>query len=103
MAPVGNFDQPILHGLCTMGHATRQVINGVASGDSTKLKSIKAHFPSPVYPGETIETSVWIDKTNPHVVIFTARVVERNVVVLSNTLAEFSCKLSPSIQDKAKL
>jgi acyl dehydratase len=42
-------------------------------------------FSSPVYPGETIRTEMWLDGSN---VSFRARVVERDVVVLNNGLAE---------------
>ena len=42
-------------------------------------------FSSPVYPGETIRTEVWVDG---NVVSFRARAVERDVVVLNNGRAE---------------
>ncbi|KAJ2287070.1 hypothetical protein IW139_005826, partial [Coemansia sp. RSA 353] len=54
------------------------------------LKSVKARFSSPVLPGETLETSVWADKSNPKKVLFQVRVVERDVIAISNAAVEFS-------------
>ncbi|OMJ17253.1 Peroxisomal hydratase-dehydrogenase-epimerase [Smittium culicis] len=90
MAAKGNFKDPILHGLCSMGFASRHLVNGMAGGDPSKLRSLKVRFSSPVYPGETIQTNMWIDKSNPNRVLFSAKVVERDITVISNAVAEFS-------------
>jgi acyl dehydratase len=50
-------------------------------GDPKRIASIETRFSSPVYPGETIRTEIWLDGS---VASFRARVVERDVVVLNN-------------------
>ena len=47
-------------------------------------KSLQVRFSSPVFPGETIRTEMWLDGGR---VSFRARAVERDVVVLNNGLA----------------
>ncbi|OLY79613.1 Peroxisomal hydratase-dehydrogenase-epimerase [Smittium mucronatum] len=89
MAAKGNFKEPILHGLCTMGFASRHLVNGMAGGDPSKLKAIKVRFSSPVYPGETLQTNMWIDRSDPSRVLFSSKVVERNITVITNAVAEF--------------
>ena len=48
---------------------------------------MQARFSSPVYPGETIRTEMWLQGG---VVSFRARVVERDVVVLNNGRAQLA-------------
>ncbi|OMJ28295.1 Peroxisomal hydratase-dehydrogenase-epimerase, partial [Smittium culicis] len=97
IAAKGNFKEPILHGLCTLGFSCRHLVNEMACGDARKLKALRARFSSPVYPGETIQTSMWIDKSNKNRVLFSAKVVERDVTVISNAFAEFSGPLKAAI------
>lgn len=100
MSKMGGFKTPILHGLCTYGHAARHVVELAAKGDATKLSSLKARFSAPVVPGETLETSVWADMENPHRCLFQVRVVERDLIAISNAAAEFSGPISISNQAK---
>lgn len=74
------FKQPILHGLCTMGVATRALFHQFCGGDVARFKSVRVRFSSPCYPGETVETLMWQDGANR--VLFQARIKERNVVVI---------------------
>lgn len=53
------FSKPILHGLCTFGHAARAMIDVAAGGDSDRLLEIEGRFSKPVLPGETLKTRVW--------------------------------------------
>ena len=85
MARAGGFDRPILHGLATYGIAGWAITKSVCSGDSAAVQSLDVRFSSPVYPGETIRTEIWVDGK---VVSFRARAVERDVVVLNNGRAE---------------
>jgi acyl dehydratase len=55
----GGFDQPILHGLCTFGFATRAIVKGLLKGDGTHLREFKARFSSSVLPGDIITTQGW--------------------------------------------
>ncbi|KAJ2726074.1 hypothetical protein GGI07_000857 [Coemansia sp. Benny D115] len=90
MSKLGGFKTPILHGLCTFGHAARHVVRLAAADEPARLRSIKARFSTPVLPGETLETSVWADRESPNRVFFQVRVVERDVIAISNAAAEFS-------------
>lgn len=71
--------RPILHGLCTLGMATRAAIDTLCGGDSNRMKSLSVRFSKPVYPGETIQTEFFGEGDT---VRFRARVLERDVVVL---------------------
>jgi len=55
----GGFDQPILHGLCTYGFATRAIVNERLAGDVARLKEFSARFSDVVYPGDTLTTEGW--------------------------------------------
>jgi len=68
-----------LHAEPAIGHAAgfeRPILHGLA-----RLASFDVRFSSPVYPGETIRTEMWVDDK---VVSFRARVLERDTVVLNN-------------------
>ncbi|CDW97412.1 hypothetical protein [Sporisorium scitamineum] len=69
-AQVGGFDKPILHGLCSFGISGKHVFREFGA-----YKDIKVRFTGHVFPGETLETSMWKEGNK---VIFTTRVVERD-------------------------
>jgi acyl dehydratase len=56
---LAGFPKPILHGLCTYGVAGRALVAELGGGDATKITAIGARFTSPVFPGETLSTSIW--------------------------------------------
>jgi acyl dehydratase len=85
VASAAGFKQPILHGLATYGIAGWALTQSVCGGNPAAVQSIDVRFSSPVYPGETIRTELWVDGK---VVSFRSRVVERDVVVLNNGRAE---------------
>ena len=58
-AKMGGFDTPILHGLCTYGHAGRAILNSVCDGDPARFKTFGARFTGVVFPGETLITEGW--------------------------------------------
>jgi acyl dehydratase len=78
------FERPILHGLCTLGIATRAVLATVANDTPDRLKSLSARFSRPVFPGETIRTEFF---STGNEVRFRSRVTERDVVVLDRGIA----------------
>ena len=81
VARKAGFPVPILHGLCTYGVAAHAVLKTHCDMDPSRLKGFDVRFSAPVYPGETIRTEMWHEGD---VVSFRARVVERDIVVLTN-------------------
>ncbi|MES2282239.1 MAG: MaoC/PaaZ C-terminal domain-containing protein [Pseudomonadota bacterium] len=75
------FDRPILHGLCSLGVATRAIVQSACDDKAERLQSLRLRFSSPVYPGETLVTELWREG---NVVSFRSRVAERDIVVLNN-------------------
>jgi acyl dehydratase len=73
------FERPILNGLCTLGIATRAVVEALADGMPDRLGSLSARFSRPVFPGETIRTEFF---TTGDQLRFRSRVIERDVIVL---------------------
>ncbi|MBX3454729.1 MaoC/PaaZ C-terminal domain-containing protein [Ferrovibrio sp.] len=82
-AKAAGFPRPILHGLCTYGHAVRAVVKTACKHDPALVEHIEARFTAPVFPGETIVTEIWQDGT---VVSFRAKLAERGVTALDNGL-----------------
>ena len=84
-AKKAGFKMPILHGRATFSVVGHALLKTVCDYDPAKLKSMEGRFSSPVYPGETIRTEMWIDGK---IVTFRATVPARNVTVLNNGRAE---------------
>lgn len=83
----GGLDQPILHGLCTLGVATRGLIATAGGNDPRSLRGLSARFSRIVYPGETIRTEVYGSGIR---VRFRCIALERNLVVLDRGTAHFA-------------
>ncbi|MBI4509124.1 MAG: MaoC family dehydratase N-terminal domain-containing protein [Deltaproteobacteria bacterium] len=81
----GGFDRPILHGLCTYGHAGRAVLKHACGGDPARLRSFAARFAGVVFPGETLTTMGW--KVDPGKWVIQTKTQDGRLV-LSNALAE---------------
>lgn len=84
-AKKAGFKAPILHGRCTFSVAGHALLKTCCGYDPAKLKSMEGRFSSPVYPGETIRTEMWVDGP---IVSFRSSVPERGVTVLNNGRAE---------------
>ena len=60
----GGFDRPILHGMCTYGFTARALLHTIAGGDPDAFRSMAGRFSRPVWPGDTLTISVWVDGKN---------------------------------------
>ncbi len=85
MAAIGNFDQPILHGLCTLGFSARAVLKRFCDNNAGRLAAISARFARHVYPGESLVTEMWREGEDE--VRFQTKAKERDTVVLSHASA----------------
>lgn len=85
IARAAGFPRPILHGLCTFGIVGHALLRMVCGYDPGKLRSLRARFTAPVFPGETIVTEIWRDGP---ICSFRASVAERQKIVLGNGRAE---------------
>jgi acyl dehydratase len=86
-ARAAGFPRPILHGLATFGVAGHALLKTLCGYDPARLIAMEGRFSAPVYPGETIRTEMWTDGAG---VSYRARVVERDVVAISNGRAEIA-------------
>lgn len=84
VAETAGFARPILHGLCTFGIATRALVRTLCESAPEGLGGVAARFSAPVYPGETLQTEIWLDGTAAQ---FRCRIPERDTVVLANGVA----------------
>lgn len=80
-AAKAGFERPILHGLCSFGIACKAAVDSALDGDVGRIVSYATRFSGVVFPGETIEVSVWEEGDRLQLA---ARCVERDAPVLSN-------------------
>ncbi|KAI1435647.1 hypothetical protein GGR50DRAFT_655156 [Xylaria sp. CBS 124048] len=80
-AKMGGFKQPILHGLCFMGIASKAVYESFGP-----YKNVKVRFAGSVIPGQTLITEMW--KEGSGKVIFQTKVKETGVLAISGAAAE---------------
>jgi len=84
VAAAAGFPRPILHGLCTLGVVGHALLRTLGAYDPARFRALDLRFSAPVFPGETIRTEIWYDGA------FQARVIERDVLVVSNGHAIFT-------------
>lgn len=75
------FKGPILHGLATYGFVGHALLKSLLDYDSSRLLELDGRFSSPVYPGDRIQTDLWVDG---EIVSLRVRVPDREVVVFDN-------------------
>ncbi len=80
MAAMGNFERPILHGLCFYGISARAVYEKFCNGEVENFKKLSARFTSHVFPGETLRIQMF--KMDGTTVYVQATTKERGKVVL---------------------
>ncbi len=89
---MAGFPKPILHGLCTYGVAGRVLVAELGGGDASKISSIAARFTAPVFPGDTLTTSIW--RTEPGTALFRTQASNPDRsdarLVLEDGVAEYS-------------
>lgn len=85
-AEKAGFRRPILHGLCSMGLATRALLERFCPDDPSRLSSLFVRFSKPVYPGDTLRFEFQRDGST---VAFRAIVPQRNEIVLDRARAVF--------------
>ena len=83
------FKGPILHGSATLGIACREVLASVCDYDPVCIKTLGTRFTAVVYPGDRIETDIWLER---NLARFRCRVPERNVVVLDHGECEIGAR-----------
>ena len=84
-AHFGGFEEPILHGLCTLGHVANILLSAFCGGESKLFRKLKVRFSAPVYPGDTLGLRAWSDGEGR--VLFEVHVGD--VVVIKNAYFEY--------------
>jgi acyl dehydratase len=59
IAESAGFPRPILHGLGTYGVACRGLLAACFDHDPTRMRSIRARFSAPTYPGDQVVLDIW--------------------------------------------
>ncbi len=87
IAAEGGFSRPVLHGLCTFGIAGYALLGALCRYEPERLRRLEARFSAPVYPGDTITTSIWQEADGR--AAYRCSVAARGVVVIDNGYVEF--------------
>ncbi len=83
-AKMAGYDTPILHGLCTLGHAGRAVLGAYCDNDPARMTGLEVRFSGVVFPGDSIITEMW-DEGGGRIVLQAK--TQRGDVVISNAAA----------------
>ena len=62
--------------MCTYGFAGRALVAELGGGDAARIGGIGARFTDPVFPGETLTTSIW--RTEPGRAVFRTEAAGRD-------------------------
>ena len=58
-AQVLGYDQPIMHGLCTLGIATHAIVQTCLGGDESRVEKVGCRFSKPAFPGRPLTIEIW--------------------------------------------
>ncbi|MDB4991671.1 MAG: 3-alpha,7-alpha,12-alpha-trihydroxy-5-beta-chole st-24-enoyl-CoAhydratase [Myxococcaceae bacterium] len=86
-AHAAGLEQPILHGLCTYGSASRSALHALCADDPERFLSFEARFTKPVLPGQTLLTRGYL--LEPGKAALTVQVVETGELAIANALFQF--------------
>uniref|UniRef100_A0A1B6F4C3 Peroxisomal multifunctional enzyme type 2 n=1 Tax=Cuerna arida TaxID=1464854 RepID=A0A1B6F4C3_9HEMI len=91
-AQISGFQQPILHGLCSLGFSLRLVLFVYGENNPSYCKAFKARFVKPVLPGQTLKVDMWREGNRVH---FETLVVESGNIVISGAYMDLTqvCKV----------
>ncbi|XP_026286944.1 peroxisomal multifunctional enzyme type 2 [Frankliniella occidentalis] len=92
-ASMGGFDRPILHGMATLGFATKHVLELYAGNDPSLVKTIKVRFTKPVLPGHTLKTDMWREGHRIH---FETSTIETGNIVISGAYMDLK-EVQPAV------
>lgn len=84
IAIAAGFPMPILHGLCSYGVAGWSILRSCCRSETARLRQFDVRFASPVFPGETLRTEIWVDGED---ISFRTFAAEREKLVLNNGYA----------------
>jgi acyl dehydratase len=79
VAARAGYEQPLMHGLCTYGMVCKSIVDLMLDGDPAGVRQYRARFAGPVFPGDTLEISLWRE---PDRVLASARTREREGTAL---------------------
>merc|ERR1719369_716371 len=80
------FKTPILHGLCSLGIAVRQILSTFAGNDPAKISEVKVRMSKPVIPGQRLRTDMWLEEEET--ILFQTVVLDTGDVCLSGGWAK---------------
>lgn len=81
MAQMSGFQEPILHGLNSLGISAAAVLKAYGEDKAENFKSIKCRFASTVIPGQTLAVEMWKEGNK---IIFQSKVKETGKIALNN-------------------
>lgn len=87
VARSAGFEKPILHGLCVYGVIGHALLGHLCGNDAAWLRRLDVRFSSPVYPGESLRTEVWLLGSGK--AAFRSTVLGRERLSLNNGYLEF--------------
>lgn len=87
VAREAGLEQPILHGLCTYGHAAHVALAALCNDDPARFRAFEARFTKPVLPGQTLAVDGYV--TAPGEAAITVTIVETGELAIANALFQY--------------